>query len=214
MACSVHYRTLRANVRSLRRALLPDRFSKTGSYPDSTSVHVRTLSFRVLVHAEIEVYIESAAMALFDAAWSRWLKDGVATRVIVAILSFSGNSMSKTPVGLGVQGFEECEGVVKSAQNVWRYNHKNNQGLKEESVLRLLLPLGVSAASLSSNSTLLADLSSFGQERGAAAHTSHSQARQFADPKVEFARVTNLVSALRWLDDIINEELRRVRRAR
>ena len=103
MATSPRYKELQRSVRKLRRALLPGKFDPTGSYRGAERTHLRAISFRILLHAEIESFIEDRAYELFDEAWNAWTNHRVPSRVLSALLAFSGQSMPTPPSKLGSQ---------------------------------------------------------------------------------------------------------------
>jgi hypothetical protein len=55
-------------IEDLRMYLLPAPFLLPGSYEDERSVHIRTVSFRVLAHAEIETYFEDRVVEIAKVA--------------------------------------------------------------------------------------------------------------------------------------------------
>ena len=59
MALSSQYNRLKREIYQLRRDYLPRKFDPTGTY--KARVHQLARSFRVHVHAEIEVYLEACA---------------------------------------------------------------------------------------------------------------------------------------------------------
>lgn len=83
--------------------------------------------------------------------------------------------------------------------------YKNNNGVKEGDILTLLLPLGISGKEL--DTTLLADLTSFGGSRGAVAHKSSVRVTSYTDPKSEYDRANQLVSALETIDKLVGDAL-------
>lgn len=214
MAGSNRYRELSHGVRSLGRALLPSRFDPTGSYRSAERVHLRAVSFRILVHAEVESFLEDRAYELFDVGWQAWRNHNVPNRVITALLAFSGMMTASPPSKLGADPAnqktnEDLKHHVEKAQAVWRASHRTNHGVKEANVLALLLPLGVAHDKL--DTTLLADLTSFGTERGAVAHRSSVQVGQYSDPQVEKSRARQLVASLLAIDALIDSGIREVR---
>ncbi len=205
MAPSKRYGELKGGVQELRRALLPWKFDPTGTYRSPERVHLRAVSFRILVHAEIEAYIEDRAFELFDAAWKAWDTSRAPSRVMTALLAFSGHVMPTPPSRLGAAGKKDHDDVtpiVARAKKTWREEvYKKNHGIKEANILALLLPLGIDGGDL--DATLLADLTSFGGERGAVAHRSSVGITSLADPKAEYQRVKQLVADLRPVDELI-----------
>lgn len=83
--------------------------------------------------------------------------------------------------------------------------YKKNHGIKEANVLALLLPLGIDGSHL--DTTLLADLTSFGGLRGAVAHKSSVRVTTYADPKSEYDTANQLVIALVSIDKLVGDAL-------
>jgi hypothetical protein len=77
--------------------------------------------------------------------------------------------------------------------NVVRENH----GLREQNILRLLMPVGVGSSEL--DPVWLADATSFSEDRGQAAHRSGS-VQQIPDPFIELRRVGALARGLAPID--------------
>jgi hypothetical protein len=75
---------------------------------------------------------------------------------------------------------------------------KDNNGVKERNVLRLLDPIGVPGSAF--GSTLLPSLTSFGTARGEHAHYSRRAVRTALDPLDEYNRVKNIVNDLHPLE--------------
>lgn len=210
MLLSTRYQELHRCLAELRKALLPVKFEPTGMYRSPARVHLRVISFRLLVHAEVECFFEDRAFELFDAGWKAWAGDRAPNRVVLALLAYSGVTTSGPPEKLGgdphrQKTYDDITVPLKKAQAAWRATHKANHGIKEANVLALLLPLGVAAGDL--DTTLLADLTSFGGSRGAAAHSSPVGVTTYADPKSEYDRATQLISALRSVDESIARSL-------
>lgn len=208
MAKSSRYKELQNCVRKLRRALLPGTFDPTGTYRGAERIHLRAISFRILVHAEIESFIEDRSHALFDEAWSAWEKHRVPSRALSAMLAFSGHSMPTPPSKLGTQTKkpDDIDGPLSRAKRHWKDEvYKNNNGVKEANVLGLLLPLGIDGGAL--DTTLLADLTSFGGLRGAVAHKSSVGVTTYADPKSEYDQANQLVTALVSIDTLVGDAL-------
>ncbi len=215
MAASKRYRELRRAVGKLRGALLPRSFDPTGTYRSAERVHLRAISFRILVHAEVESYLEDRSIELLNLAWSGWQTARVPSDPILGMIAYGGVDTALPPKKLGgdpenQKAYDDLAEPLKRAQNVWRAAHKRNHGIKEENVLALLLPLGIRADDL--DTTLLADLSSFGGARGEVAHRSAIGTTKQADPKDELDRASTLVTDLLKLDDVLSKALERVRK--
>jgi len=197
----------------LRRALLPTKFDPTGNYRRQESVHLRAVSFRLLVHAEIESYLEDKAIELASRGWTVWKSARITTDVTVALIAFAGVEACKAPGKLGgdpkkQKAYDDYAVLLEKANGIWRYDLKNNHGVKEENVLALFLPLGISPTEL--DTTLLADLSSYGALRGEVAHASSLSVTTLADPKSEFQKAELLIRDLTKLDASITTAITRI----
>lgn len=209
MAASQCYKELARGVRKLRNALLPRQFSPTGTYRGAENVHLRAVSFRILVHAQIEQYLEARGNELFDEAWDAWVNHEVPSRVLPALLAFSGHAMPTPPSklgGLGKHDYDDLKGPLARAKKHWMDEVlKDNHGIKENNVLALLLPLGILGGAI--DTTLLADLTSYGWSRGAVAHKSSVGVGMYADPKSEFDSANQLVASLASIDKLVGDAL-------
>lgn len=213
MATSMQYKKLQQCVRKLRKALLPGKFDPTGTYRGADGTHLRAISFRILVHAEIESFIEDRAFQLFDEGWDAWATHRIPNRVLPALLAFSGHRMPNPPPRLGLlaknnnkNNKEDIDALFKRVKKHWMDDvYKKNHGIKEANVLALLLPLGIDGSHL--DTTLLADLTSFGGLRGAVAHKSSVRVTTYADPKSEYDTANQLVIALVSIDKLVGDAL-------
>lgn len=213
MAASNRYRALRKSTDQLRAALLPRAFDPTGTYGNSTQVHLRTASFRVLAHAEIESFIEERASELFGLAWDLWHRHREPSLALTCLISFSGVPTSPPPETVGQADSKFYVDVAVPLQKVndaWRRSLRSNNGIKEKNVLALFLPVGIAHDAL--DQTLLNDLSSFGQLRGDIAHNSATGVTTLFDPKTEFDRVSTLIAGLATLDETVEVQAGPLRR--
>lgn len=173
---------------------------------------MRAVSFRILVHAEIEAFLEERAYELFDEAWQAWSTYRVPSRVLAGLLAFSGHSMPQPPSRLGAKGkrdFDDVDGMLARVKNYWKDQvYKRNNGIKEANVLGVLLPLGIDGNDI--DNTMLADLTSFGGRRGAVVHSSSVGVTKYADPKSEFDQSQQLVRALVNIDDLVTAALEEI----
>jgi len=96
---------------------------------------------------------------------------------------------------------------INQAMDIYHKAIENNHGIKEEHLLRLLLPIGFEVDNL--DPVWVADMSSFGEGRGKIVHTSASKwAKQQLDPKNELKIVKSLlINGIKSLDDEIEELL-------
>lgn len=214
---SARYTVLLERIEHLRKHLLPAVFSETGLYADDDEVAIKTLSFRVLTHAEIESFLEDRVIEIAKLALQEWKGRKLVSRVLLGLLAFSGQEMKKPPVCLAPPNSNKAKiwsevissnsRLEKSVSGFVRAVQHDNHGIRESNLLSILLPVGMESTEL--DPTLVADLDSFGRSRGEAAHssTSGSRVRQSLDPKDEYRRVLELISGMRAIDHRLDELL-------
>jgi hypothetical protein len=175
-------------------------------------IRLNCLSFRIFVHAEIEHFLEKRVLFLLDEAWGLWVKNKVPSRLIVSLVAYSGDIGCKQPPnsssGLLVDKKKNLyyfDDFLQKAQNVYRTNVKNNHGIKEANLLSLFLPVGCDV-SVSKFFILMADLNSYGSERGSVAHNSF-KISIIPNPKDEYDKAIRLLGLLGDLDDLVETEL-------
>lgn len=197
---------MRKAITKSRHALLPGKFDPTGTYRSPDKVHYRALSFRIMVHAEIEAYLEDRSHEVLNAAWTHWKATRVPSETVICLLGYSDVTLKLPPDSLGggqnKLSYESIETPLQKAYSVWLTNSRENHGIKEANVLALVLPLGIEHTKL--DTTLLNDLSSYGSARGLVAHTSNYTITQYADPRNEFNTATKLATALEKLDELFD----------
>ena len=195
---SARYKYLIGRLAQLRKRLLPKVFSPTGSYNMQQYDKVR--AYRLLAHAEVESYLEDRAREIANNAYNKWSVDHRPRAVLINLLAFhlqqEGLSAQKLREVLG--GTRQHTGdSVKSATQAYNKMLSDNHGIKEENVLRILLPLGIEAEDI--DSVWLSAIHAFGTNRGETAHTS-IRTQQPPDPESEFRVVSSIVGGLRKLD--------------
>jgi len=214
MAASPQYQDLVREHAKICRDLLPKNFDPTGYYPDS--VLTSTLAYRVLSHAEIESYLEDRAFETALMATKAWKEKRKPSKTILGLLAFSGPNIESPPISVDLSqptqppSWEDkiqLSNRIESAMKVFSSAVKNNHGIKENNIHRLLLPIGIELHEL--DPVLIADLNSFAEERGEVAHLSSRKYRtkQQIDPKYELARVKSIIVRLINIDQAIDKLL-------
>jgi len=202
MAVSEEFQKLDENLKRLRRSFLPRTFNTFGTYQQRTID--RALAFRVLSHAEFEHYLEARAQAIVMAAIVRWKQTKEIGTVLLALVAFT-ESHEKVPDKLApiqenqVQKWQEklrLDARVRRAHAQYIGRLKKNHGIKEVNVLQILLPIGLSYADI--DPLWVAEMNSFGESRGSAAHT--SIVNHMINPRDELDTVLRLLGGLRDLD--------------
>ena len=203
MPTSSRYRKLRARIRKLRDHLLPKKFDPTGSYSERQID--RTAAFKLLAHAEIEWYLEEIVVETANWAFDNWQQRGLVTEPLVAMLTYVDGDLGLPPKIRPSGSNRDLDKRLETAKNrLNAYAKGNNNGIREENILRLLLSVGISEVDI--DQTWLATTNSFGQRRGEIAHSS-KQIYSPPNPEDELNTVNQIVNGLLDIDD----KLRRFR---
>ena len=199
---SPRYSYLVSRLAELRRRLLPRKFSPTGSYTNQQ--YDKVMAYRLLAHAEIESYLEDRARDVAGHAFTKWTLTGRPRNVIVSLMAFH---LQQEPLNahkmreiLGGSRLHISDSVKSATQSYHKMLAKNN-GIKEENVLRILLPLGFEGTDI--DSVWLSTVHAFGTRRGETAHSS-IRTQQPPDPATELQTVSNIEAGLKRIDDQLN----------
>jgi hypothetical protein len=191
---SIRYKVLTRRLKQLRHRMLPRIFSPTGTYSDLQLD--RTRGYRLLVHAEIESFLEERASEVVNTAFNSWRADLKPRHTITCLVAFC--RVTDRVYGSAA---ESVGNSFATFSHIIRHNH----GIKEEDLLRFLLPAGVDRAQM--DATWLSTISSFGTARGELAHSS-VRAHQPIDPKGEYEVVMQkILPGLRDLDAVLQKLL-------
>lgn len=151
------YDDLLERIDELSFRFVPD-LSPTGSYTDSQYDSMR--AFRLLVHSEIEKYLEHLledALDRFISKIQTWQNSEAAPSILI-------------------------RGLVANLERDVRRLAKDNNGVKKGNILALMKPLGITGTHISN--IWLDTMEAFGYVRGSFAHNSN-RATQLLDPKTE-----------------------------
>lgn len=214
MGFSNRYKILKREIARLRRDLLPRRFNPSGRY--SREAITKTIAYRVLVHAEIEDYLEDRAWGIAQKAVRMWKRKNTTSKTLLALIAFSGRLMEKPPKTMHpeqpsqVGQWDERVKISKKidlAMNDFYRVIEGNHGIKEENIVNLLLSIGAECEDL--DPVLVADLNSFGESRGLVAHKAYQtySTTQQIDPKEEMKKVKLLIENLISIDIIFKKLL-------
>lgn len=208
MARSKRLRSLQKDLRELRFHLLPKKFNPTGSY--ANCIFSRTIAYRVLAHAEIEAYLEDRTVEVVRAALYAWDSRGFVGITAMCLIAFIGRTMEEPPPSMQPTQNKAWPSKLyvghklKEAGTAFHHTVEKNHGIKEENVLRLLLPLGVDPNDI--DPLWLATMNAFGERRGDAAHSSRTkwQTHQLPDPQTELETVEEILRGLMIVDELLN----------
>jgi hypothetical protein len=198
---SSHFIALKDEIENLRAALAA-RIDALGNYSEEEKR--RTVAYMALAHGCVEVYLKSRCKEIVKHASEEWDR-GKLNCTLLSLLSFSGIDVSKPPSppedSSKRQAWKEklsLSGRLKNAIKAYEKTLKEQNGIKETNVVALLLPVGLEYSEL--DSVMVAELNSFGKDRGYAVHVVDREFRDATDPKTEIDRVTKILAFLEKLD--------------
>lgn len=203
MPLSARYKELSKRLTQLRKNLLPKDFDPTGSY--SAYKLDRARGYRLLAHAEIEAYIEDIAKESAATAFSEFKNKNKASQIITSIQAMIPNDFPCVSDYIKNRRKYQFKYINERVENsIKKYGAiiDGNHGIKEDNVLKILLPLGINESSI--DTILLNDLNTLGSSRGEVAHTSHRIQKQI-DPKRELQMVKRILLELRNIDTLVSD---------
>jgi hypothetical protein len=205
MPQSKRFRILKKRLAEIRKNFLPREFSATASYTAKQIDLAR--GYRLLSHAEIEAFIEDIASTVIRSKVQRWEANRKPSNLLVAFLacyhagwSESSDDPGAMPEASRKKVKNDAAEVVRLAFTQYMQKVRENHGVKDSNIKRLILPTGVALTDL--DQAWLANLNSFGELRGIVAHTSVST-QQTLDPQNELQTVNSLIVGLSQLDELI-----------
>jgi hypothetical protein len=198
------FRQLTKELNRLKKQFLPRKFSEINNYSERQLA--LTLAYRVFAHAEIESYLEDRVWDTVLAAKKIWDNQGKASRVLLCLIAFSGQEMENPP-----DTITPLKGNKNVPEDKLKINKKidmaigcfksvidQNHGIKETNLLKLLLPIGIDSDDL--DQVWLANMNTFGEERGEIAHSSAIKTKQTPNPADELERVKQIIEELERVD--------------
>ncbi|MEQ8235304.1 MAG: HEPN domain-containing protein [Syntrophomonadaceae bacterium] len=201
MAKSDRLKYLEKRIKQLERHLLPKSYSPTGQYTDRQLDMTR--AYRLLIHSEFEAYLEDRAKETAISAVKKWKASGKPSNVIISLLAFCYAPAINTPDSIqnSIKPIPLTKDVVDRVLAAFNTDIKENNGVRERNILKILYPIGIQSRDL--DVTWLNQMDSFGEGRGDVAHRS-IRTQQVPDPKNEKNTVATLMIGIRDLDEKIN----------
>ncbi|WP_460716155.1 HEPN domain-containing protein [Nocardioides dilutus] len=158
--------------------------------------------FILLVHAEVETYVEDMVGSVLDAAKNRWVNRQALGRCVTTLMMYNDKQLIPPP-SLGKQNPNETlDATIKSViKKHGDYVTKDNHGVKQKNLLRLLLPIGVTDNDL--DPIWLGDMDTFGSLRGVVAHNSARRVQTPPDPGISLKTVNDVLAGLQQLEPLL-----------
>lgn len=198
MANTKRYKDLIKRLAELRKHMIPSDFSPTGDYTDRQIDRVR--GYRLLVHAEIEYFIENSAKDLVQEKVTEWNKHGKPSAVIVSLMAcyhsgwvYGDDVANEEIIQLARSRKnvkEKSKDIVEAAFKQYLKNISDNHGIKEQNLRSLIIPTGLYMDDL--DPTWITSMNEFGKQRGDIAHKSN-KVHEMINPQDEYKRVKDML---------------------
>jgi hypothetical protein len=198
---SKKYKSLATRLDQLRRHLLfflPSPPASKISYSEQELDSTR--AYTVLAHAEIEAFCEGLVLEKTQVVKSIYDRTGKVRPALRRMISYHVAKKGRSWQDVLSPPADVVNSAIESYKGVIRDNH----GVKRENLQKLLFPIGVLDAHL--DTTWLAQMDSFGVDRGRLAH-SGIKAQQPPDPLSQLQTINQLLQGLLEMD----RKLRRLR---
>jgi hypothetical protein len=155
----------------LAKRFLPALPSPTGDYTEEELDHAR--GYRLLVHAEIEAFLEDRCKSIANATLKNFRAGGRPSYTLLNLIAFHfvQSSLTESFVkDVFASNKKHCQDAATQATSTYNWVLTKNNGIREKNFLRMVLPLGI--APIDIDSAWLSTIDSFGVNRGEVAHTS------------------------------------------
>ncbi len=157
----------------------------------------RIAAFKLLVHAELEGFVEARTTYAVDEALRLWKAQRKVTRALM-MLALRWSAIDECRLSFGVANTEFDQQVERCAQRA-REEIDANNGIKLEALQRLACSAGFLVDDL--QATLTGAANSYGKDRGDVAHKPVGKVRSLNDPRAEAAAARGLVDELKAFDE-------------
>lgn len=178
----------------------------------TASEYDRVRAYIVLVHAEVESFVEQRVVAEFAVRHAAWDGAKQPSVVLMGLLAFKSGEWESPIDSLNPPTNPEDSPRWRARDTSARLSacitQQNrsirtlNHGIRAANVLPMLLPLGFGAGDLDAG--LVSDLDAFGSMRGTIAHSAARTTSSVPDPADAKNKVTRIMAGLAALDSAIS----------
>lgn len=191
---SVLLKDLQKRVESLKQGLL----NYESIDPPIPENQDKLKSFKILVHAEIEYYVENMVKEVLSFIEKQWLEKKKIHPSLLYLILFSSSKFEGEKELTDLTTEKRVNKIIAS----FRGHISGNNGIKEKDLMKLLVPLGINFQEL--DSTWLSTIDSYGKSRGEIAHQSYSVHTQL-DRDTEEKNVDHVIEGIKELDIKLQE---------
>lgn len=198
----VHFAHLKQRLVDLRAKFLEDQINAEKADPTTFLPDLdRIAAFRLLMHAEIEDFLERKAKENLDKINDRLVKSTTSSSRLFPELFYIATVVNRPLDSTRVFDVTSLKSHISAMIGTAKSFVKDNHGIKGESFNTLSIFAGKTADEI--DSTLSASLSSYGKSRGDVAHQSTRHSSTINAPSAEFTSAEDLVDGLALYFQII-----------
>jgi len=162
MPVSMPYKKLKNRIKELKKQFLG--FDQILSPEPENQDNLR--AFKLLIHAEIESYIETAVLEVWEKCSDEWTKNKKVLPALAFLIMYSSSRFDANEKQLTKD--DRINQILKSFNDLI----SNNHGIRRKNILQLVIPLGIRYDDI--DSTWITIIDSYGNSRGLVAHKSVS----------------------------------------
>jgi hypothetical protein len=190
-----HVVHLKTRLADLRVKFLEDQIDAEKTDPTTFLPDLdRIAAFRLLMHAEIEDFLERKAKENLDKINDRLVKSTTGSFRLFPELFYIATVVNRPLDSTRVFDIASLKTHISTMIGTAKGIIKENHGIKAQSFNTLSVFAGKTADEV--DSTLLASLSSYGKSRGDVAHQGTRHSSTINAPSAEFASAEDLVDGL------------------
>lgn len=177
---------------NLRKEELTKRFlefdQNNSHFPENQD---KLRAFKLLIHAEIESYIEKVSLMILDKCSEQWKSRKKVLPSLRFLIMYSSTRFEAHEKQLTSD--DRINQILSSYENIVN----TNNGIRKKNILQLVIPLGIQYDDI--DQTWLTTIESYGNFRGMVAHKSSSVQKQI-DKNDELRDVEFILKGLKELD--------------
>jgi hypothetical protein len=173
------------------------------SYPDTPLSQDKLRAYRLLVHAEIEYYLETIVNNKVQKSLAEWKEKSRGNIVLLSLLAYNKYEFPAVPnVIQNVTTKNDLNFRMHKIVNDFFGLIVANHGIKEKNVSNLLIRIGVDVTRI--DQTLISNMNSYGNVRGDLAHSTY-KIQTLINPYDEKNAVERIINDLQVLDKIVTD---------
>ena len=194
---SAEYKALKKRFDELRRRFVSFTIPLTRN-PRPSELD-KIAAFKLLMHAEIETYIEDRVARALAESVNGWLTRRTANRCVLNLALRWSEGWN------GQDGFDKIQSGTDIDELIKRYSKRareelsQNNGIKQNAFSRIACTAGLIEDNL--DRTLLLELENFGSTRGDVAHRGVGKVNSLNSPESEANSAKNIVNLLEQFDN-------------